>query len=90
MLDALGTLGRPVEQLQPETSLQDEASVGYRDRFWRSDLTAFVNTAVRTVRLEAVEPVDIRSRRSANGRRASRSWGDAPGFGLSMRLVHRL
>jgi hemoglobin/transferrin/lactoferrin receptor protein len=34
---------RPVEQLEPETSLQYEASVGYRHRFWRTDLTFFVN-----------------------------------------------
>ena len=35
--------GRPVEQLTPETSLQYEASVGYRNSFFRTDVTLFVN-----------------------------------------------
>jgi hemoglobin/transferrin/lactoferrin receptor protein len=35
--------GRAVEQLEPETSLQYEASVGYRQPKWRTDLTFFVN-----------------------------------------------
>jgi hemoglobin/transferrin/lactoferrin receptor protein len=35
--------GDPVEQLTSETSLQYEASVGYRQRSWRTDMTFFVN-----------------------------------------------
>jgi hemoglobin/transferrin/lactoferrin receptor protein len=35
--------GDAVEQLEPETSLQYEASVGYRQPRWRTDLTFFVN-----------------------------------------------
>ncbi len=35
--------GRPVAQVEPETSVQYEAGVGYRHRFWRTDLTFFVN-----------------------------------------------
>jgi outer membrane receptor protein involved in Fe transport len=35
--------GRPVTQLAPETSVQYEAGVGYHRRFWRTDLTFFVN-----------------------------------------------
>jgi hemoglobin/transferrin/lactoferrin receptor protein len=35
--------GRPVEQLESETSLQYEATVGYRHKMWRTDLTFFVN-----------------------------------------------
>jgi outer membrane receptor for ferrienterochelin and colicin len=35
--------GRPVEQLAPETSLQYEASIGYRQKRWRTDFTIFVN-----------------------------------------------
>jgi hemoglobin/transferrin/lactoferrin receptor protein len=35
--------GRAVAQLDPETSLQYEASVGYRHKFWRTDLAVFVN-----------------------------------------------
>jgi outer membrane receptor protein involved in Fe transport len=35
--------GDAVEQLEPETSLQYEASLGYRQPRWRTDLTFFVN-----------------------------------------------
>jgi outer membrane receptor protein involved in Fe transport len=35
--------GRPVTQLEPETSVQYEAGVGYRHRLWRTDVTFFVN-----------------------------------------------
>ena len=35
--------GRPIEQLTPEASVQYEASVGYRNAFFRTDLTVFVN-----------------------------------------------
>ena len=35
--------GRPVEQLAPETSLQYEASVGYRNKVFRTDFAIFVN-----------------------------------------------
>jgi TonB dependent receptor-like, beta-barrel len=35
--------GVPVAQLEPETSLQYEASVGYRHKRWKTDLTFFVN-----------------------------------------------
>jgi outer membrane receptor protein involved in Fe transport len=35
--------GQPVSQLNSETSLQYEGSVGYRHKAWRTDLTFFVN-----------------------------------------------
>jgi len=36
--------GRPVEQLESETSVQYEAGIGYRHKMWRTDLTFFVNS----------------------------------------------
>jgi hemoglobin/transferrin/lactoferrin receptor protein len=35
--------GHPVAQLEPETSIQYEAGIGYRQRSWRTDVTFFVN-----------------------------------------------
>ncbi|HET7216571.1 MAG TPA: TonB-dependent receptor [Vicinamibacterales bacterium] len=35
--------GHPVEQLEPETSLQYEASFGYRNKIFRTDFTVFIN-----------------------------------------------
>jgi outer membrane receptor protein involved in Fe transport len=46
--------GRPVEQLEPETSLQYEASVGYRHRVWRTDLTFFVNNVHANIQKQAL------------------------------------
>jgi hemoglobin/transferrin/lactoferrin receptor protein len=46
--------GRPVVQLEPETSLQYEASVGYRRRRWRTDLTAFVNDVHANIQKQAL------------------------------------
>ena len=46
--------GRAVEQLQPETSLQYEAGVGYRHRVWRTDLTFFVNNVHANIQKQAL------------------------------------
>jgi outer membrane receptor protein involved in Fe transport len=46
--------GRPVEQLEPETSLQYEAAVGYRQPKWRTDLTFFVNDIHGNIQKQAL------------------------------------
>jgi len=46
--------GRPVEQLEPETSLQYEASIGYRQKRWRTDLTFFVNNIGGNIQKQAL------------------------------------
>jgi hemoglobin/transferrin/lactoferrin receptor protein len=46
--------GRPVAQLEPETSLQYEASVGYRHERWRTDLTVFVNNVDANIQKQAL------------------------------------
>ncbi len=46
--------GRAVAQLEPETSLQYEAGVGYRHRVWRTDLTFFVNNVHANIQKQAL------------------------------------
>jgi len=46
--------GRAVAQLEPETSLQYEAGVGYRHRAWRTDLTFFVNNVHANIQKQAL------------------------------------
>jgi outer membrane receptor protein involved in Fe transport len=46
--------GRAVEQLGPETSLQYEASVGYRQKTWRTDFTIFVNNIHGNIQKQAL------------------------------------
>jgi hemoglobin/transferrin/lactoferrin receptor protein len=46
--------GDPVEQLGPETSVQYEASVGYRHRIWRTDFTIFVNNIHGNIQKQAL------------------------------------
>jgi hemoglobin/transferrin/lactoferrin receptor protein len=46
--------GRAVEQLEPETSLQYEAGIGYRNRRWRTDLTFFVNNVHANIQKQAL------------------------------------
>jgi outer membrane receptor protein involved in Fe transport len=46
--------GDPVEQLTSETSLQYEASVGYRRRNWRTDLTFFVNNVQDNIQKQSL------------------------------------
>jgi len=46
--------GDPVAQLEPETSLQYEAGVGYRHRSWRADLTFFVNNVHANIQKQAL------------------------------------
>ena len=46
--------GRAVAALEPETSLQYEAGVGYRHRVWRTDLTFFVNNVHANIQKQAL------------------------------------
>jgi hemoglobin/transferrin/lactoferrin receptor protein len=46
--------GRPVSQLDPETSLQYEGSVGYRQKTWRTELTLFVNNIYDNIQKQAL------------------------------------
>ncbi len=46
--------GAPVEQVTAETSLQFEASAGYRHPRWRADLTWFVNTIDGNIQKQAL------------------------------------
>jgi hemoglobin/transferrin/lactoferrin receptor protein len=46
--------GRAVAQLEPETSLQYEASVGYRQPSWRTDFTVFVNNVHANIQKQAL------------------------------------
>jgi len=46
--------GRAVAQLDPETSLQYEAGVGYRHRRWRTDLTFFVNNVHANIQKQSL------------------------------------
>ena len=58
--------GRAVAQLEPETSLQDQAGIGYRHRAWRTDLTVFVNNVHANIQKQAFD--------SAPGRRRDGDW----------------
>jgi hemoglobin/transferrin/lactoferrin receptor protein len=46
--------GDPVAQMEPETSLQYEAAVGYRQRRWKTDLTFFVNNIHGNIQKQAL------------------------------------
>jgi hemoglobin/transferrin/lactoferrin receptor protein len=46
--------GRAVEQLEPESSLQYEAGIGYRHRLFRTDLTFFVNNVHSNIQKQAL------------------------------------
>ncbi|MCA1559188.1 MAG: TonB-dependent receptor [Acidobacteria bacterium] len=46
--------GDPVEQVGPETSLQYEASVRYRRKVWRSELTVFINNIHDNIQKQAL------------------------------------
>jgi hemoglobin/transferrin/lactoferrin receptor protein len=46
--------GDPVVQLNPESSVQYEGSVGYRRRTWRTDVTVFVNNIADNIQKQAL------------------------------------
>jgi hemoglobin/transferrin/lactoferrin receptor protein len=46
--------GDPVTQLEPESSLQYEGTVGYRHRSWRTDVTVFVNNIDNNIQKPAL------------------------------------
>ena len=46
--------GRAVAQLEPETSLQYEAGIGYRNRIWRTDLTFFINNVHANIQKQSL------------------------------------
>jgi len=46
--------GEPVAQLNPETSLQYEGSVGYRHKAWRTDFTFFVNNVHANIQKQSL------------------------------------
>ena len=46
--------GDPVEQVGPESSLQYEGSIRYRDRNWRTELSVFVNEVHDNIQKQAL------------------------------------
>ena len=70
--------GRAVEQVGPETSLQYEASVRYRQRAWRTELTFFVNNIYDNIQKQALDPAGGRRRQSWAGSRSRRRTPTAP------------
>jgi outer membrane receptor protein involved in Fe transport len=46
--------GDAVVQLEPETSIQYEAGIGYRHRSWRTDVTFFVNNVHGNIQKQAL------------------------------------
>ena len=44
----------PVEQVGPESSLQYEGSIRYRDRNWRTELSVFVNEVHDNIQKQAL------------------------------------